>query len=338
MAGDLMNKSAPALLEVENLKVEFRLRSTTIEAVNSLSFTIRAGETVGIVGESGSGKSATALSLLRLNPEPPCHYSAGSIRLEGRDLLTMSEEELQRTRGNDIAMIFQDPMTSLNPVMTVGDQIAEAIGQHRKVTRREAMRLAIEALGEVGIANPEGRARQYPHQFSGGMRQRAMIAMAVACRPKVLIADEPTTALDVTVQAQIVEMLKQLQRRHNMAIILITHDLGLLADIADRVLVMYAGRVVEDAPADLLFRNPLMPYTQALLRSVPRLDADPGAEMITIAGQPPDLSRLPTGCSFRARCPHAFEKCAEVAPQLSAVAPSHRAACHLVTPMPETVQ
>ena len=323
-----------SLLEVKELHAEFRLDTGTVRAVNGISFSVDAGRTLAIVGESGSGKTATALSVLRLNPEPPCVYPGGEILFQGRDLLTMPEKDLRSVRGKGIAMIFQDPMTSLNPVRTVGAQIAEALVRHEKLSRSAVKARVVQALREVHLANPEDRAGQYPHQFSGGMRQRVMIAMALACRPKVLIADEPTTALDVTVQAQIVELLGELKERHEMAIILITHDLGMVAQAADDVLVMYAGRAVERATVDDLFGAPMMPYTLALLRSVPRSDRPQGSATDPIPGAPPSLMHLPAGCPFEPRCSFARQECAHTVPRLETKARGHLAACILP---PETV-
>jgi oligopeptide/dipeptide ABC transporter ATP-binding protein len=319
---------ASALLSVEQLSVEFQLRSGAVAAVRDVSFAIAAGETAAIVGESGSGKTATALSLMRLNPEPPCVYR-GHIRFDGRDILATTGKQIEGLRGRDIAMVFQDPMTSFNPVMTIGDQIAEVIVQHSGDSWRSARRAAVAALAEVGIANPERRARQYPHQFSGGMRQRAMIAMALACRPKLLIADEPTTALDVTVQAQVMDLLRGLQQRLGTTVILISHDLGLVAEFADRVIVMYAGRIVEDAPAGTLFSDPQMPYTIGLLASVPRIDTAVGSEMVEIGGQPPDPRKPIDGCAFASRCALVHDRCRNVTPALVDREPGHRVACHL---------
>ncbi|MQA81024.1 MAG: ATP-binding cassette domain-containing protein [Streptosporangiales bacterium] len=317
------------LLEIRDLQVEFRLDTGTVRAVNGVSMAVEAGCTLAVVGESGSGKTATALSVLRLHPTPPCVYAGGEIVVEGRDLLRLSEREMRRVRGNDIAMVFQDPMTSLNPVKTIGAQIVEVLRLHQDLSRHEARLRAVEALREVGIPDPESRAGAYPHQFSGGMRQRAMIAMALACQPKILIADEPTTALDVTVQAQIMELLADLQDRFGMAIVLITHDLGIVAQAADDVLVMYAGRPVESARVDDLFERPQMPYTLSLLRSMPRSDVPGGAPFDPIPGIPPNLLDLPSGCSFRPRCGYAFEACADEVPPLRERAPGHAAACLL---------
>lgn len=319
------------VLEVKDLHAEFRVDTGIVRAVNGVSFSVDAGKTLAIVGESGSGKTTVALSILRLNPEPPCVYAGGEILFDGRDLLKLREKDLRRVRGKGIAMVFQDPMTSLNPVRSVGGQIVEALVQHEKLERSEAKARAVQALREVGIANPEESAGQYPHQFSGGMRQRVMIAIALACRPKVLIADEPTTALDVTVQAQILELLGDLQERFEMAIVLITHNLGMVAQVADDVLVMYAGRTVERAGVDALFATPIMPYTIALLRSVPRADLPPSLAQDPIPGSPPDLLNLPPGCPFEPRCFLARPQCRDAVPQLEAKATDHLVSC-ILTP------
>ena len=318
-----------AVLEVTNLHAEFRLHNGVVKAINGVNFAVEQGKTLAIVGESGSGKTATALSTLRLNPEPPCVYTAGEILFEGRDMLTMDERQLRDVRGRGIAMIFQDPMTSLNPVRTAGSQIVEAVARHEKLSRHDAKQRAVQALREVGIANPEERARQYPHQFSGGMRQRVMIAMALACRPKVLIADEPTTALDVTVQAQILDLLGDLKRRFDMGIVLITHDLAMVAEQADDVLVMYAGRPVEQARARALFDEPKMPYTMLLLNSAPRIDRPKGAVLDPIPGSPPNLLALPPGCPFQPRCFLSRPECSHGVPPLEAKVAEHEAACIL---------
>ncbi|HET6660536.1 MAG TPA: ABC transporter ATP-binding protein, partial [Rubrobacter sp.] len=260
------------MLEVNNLKTHFRTQDGIVKAVDGVSFSLEAGETMGIVGESGSGKSVTALSIMQLNPKPPTEYPEGEILFEDKDLLQTSDKQMQEIRGNDIAMIFQDPMTSLNPVFTVGNQIREAIRIHQSLSKGEAQEKTVQVLRDVGIANPERRAKEYPHQFSGGMRQRAMIAMGLSCNPKVLLADEPTTALDVTIQAQILELMVELQEKYGTAIIMITHDLGVVSQLADKVMVMYAGRAVEQATTDEVFYDPLMPYSWSLLRSLPRLD------------------------------------------------------------------
>ncbi len=306
------------LLRVRDLKTYFVTEhgGGIARAVDGVSFDVHAGETLGVVGESGCGKTVTSLSLLRLVPEPPGHILPGSfIEFEGRNLLALTPRELRAVRGNDIAMIFQEPMTSLNPVFTAGDQIAEAAIVHHGLSRRAARARAIEMLSLVGIPDPETRVDHYPHQLSGGMRQRVMIAMALVCRPKVLIADEPTTALDVTIQAQILELLDRLQAELGMAVILITHDLGIVAGTVDRVLVMYAGQVVETAPTPALFARPLHPYTEGLLASVPRLDT-PRRRLHAIPGQVPAATGWPTGCRFHPRCPYAWDRCAAEEPPL----------------------
>jgi oligopeptide transport system ATP-binding protein len=318
-----------ALLEVNDLKTHFRTQDGLVKAVDGVSFSLEPGETLGIVGESGSGKSVTAMSLMRLNPSPPAFHPAGEILFEGQDLLKVPEKRMQKIRGNDIAMIFQDPMTSLNPVFTVGNQIAESVRIHQGVSKAEARRRAVQVLKDVGIANPEQRAKEYPHQFSGGMRQRAMIAMALSSEPKVLIADEPTTALDVTIQAQILELMADLQERYGTAIVMITHDLGVVAQIADKVMVMYAGRAVEQGTADEAFYDPLMPYTWSLLRSIPRLDTAGEVRLLPVKGSPPSLIFLPRGCNFSLRCPFAKDECHEVDPPLEEKKPGHTAACIL---------
>jgi oligopeptide/dipeptide ABC transporter ATP-binding protein len=335
----------PPLLRVRDLKTYFVTEhgSGTARAVDGVSFDVQPGETLGIVGESGCGKTVTSLSILRLIPEPPGHIRPGSfIEFEGRNILTLEPRELRAVRGNQIAMIFQEPMTSLNPVFTVGDQIAEAAIVHQHLTRAAARRRAIEMLQLVGIPDPAERVDHYPHQMSGGMRQRVMIAMALVCHPKLLIADEPTTALDVTIQAQILELLERLQAELGMAVMLITHDLGVVAGTADRVVVMYAGQVVEQAPTAELFARPAHPYTEGLLASVPRLDAPrPTAEggargrLHSIPGQVPAATAWPDGCRFHPRCPYAWDRCrAEEPPLLDAnegrEPGTHRARCWLV--------
>jgi peptide/nickel transport system ATP-binding protein len=298
------------LLEVKDLRVQFATEDGVVRAVDGVNFTLDRGDVLGIVGESGSGKSVTAMTLLGLTRDKNTRFE-GEVLYKGRDVLTMRNEELQDVRGNEMAMIFQDPMTSMNPVYTVGAQICEAIQVHERIDKRSGERRAIELLRQVGIPNPEARIDDYPHQFSGGMRQRAMIAMALACNPDVLIADEPTTALDVTIQAQIIELIDRLKDEFNSAIILITHDLGVVADVADEIIVMYAGRVVEKAAKRGLFYDPQMPYTWGLLGSIPRLDRPKTERLHSIEGTPPSLINLPRGCKFRPRCPHAFDKCVE---------------------------
>jgi oligopeptide/dipeptide ABC transporter ATP-binding protein len=301
---------AERLIEVNDLKVHFATEDGIVRAVDGVNFSLDRGEVLGIVGESGSGKSVTSMTLLGLTRDKNTRFE-GEVLYKGRNVLAMGEDELQQVRGNEMAMIFQDPMTSLNPVYTVGDQICEAIQVHESVAKQSATRRAVELLRQVGIPNPESRVDDYPHQFSGGMRQRAMIAMALACNPDVLIADEPTTALDVTIQAQIIELIDRLKDEFNSAVILITHDLGVVADVADEIIVMYAGRVVEQAEKRSLFYDPQMPYTWGLLGSIPRLDRPRVERLHSISGTPPSLINLPRGCKFRPRCPHAFEKCTE---------------------------
>ncbi len=318
-----------SLLSVKDLQVTFKTDDGIVRAVNGLSFSLEAGETLGIVGESGSGKSVTALSVMRLIAMPPGRIEAGSIDFGGQDLLKLGEAQMRQIRGNKISMIFQDPMTSLNPVLTVGDQIAEAITLHQHKNQREAMQRAIEMLKIVRIPEAERRINNYPHQFSGGMRQRVMIAMALACDPQLLIADEPTTALDVTIQAQILDLMRDLQRRLNSAIIMITHDLGVVAEVCERVLVMYAGNLVEYGTVDQIFRSPKHPYTWGLLQSLPRLDETGRKRLVPIEGQPPNLLRLPSGCSFAARCRYALPDCATVPPPLIDFGDGHIARCVL---------
>ena len=322
-----------ALLEVENLQTHFRTPEGVTRAVDGISFSLDAGETLAIVGESGCGKSVTANSILRLIPEPPGKI-AGAVRFEGVDLLKLSERAMRGIRGNRIGMIFQEPMASLNPVLTVGRQIAEPLRLHQGLDRRAAAARVLDMLSLVGIAEPRRRAREYPHQLSGGMRQRVMIAIALACNPKLLIADEPTTALDVTIQAQILELMADLKQRVGAAIILITHDLGIVAEIANRVVVMYAGRKVEEAKAADLFRAPRHPYTQGLLAAVPKLGsslAGTQSKLAEIPGVVPSLKERIPGCVFAGRCRLATDLCRDVAPALDTKAPGHIAACHYAT-------
>jgi peptide/nickel transport system ATP-binding protein len=319
-----------ALLEVDNLQTHFRTPDGVNRAVDGVTFHVEAGETLAIVGESGCGKSVTAMSILRLIPEPPGKI-AGSIRFEGRDLLKCSDREMRDIRGNEISMIFQEPMTSLNPVLTVGRQIGETLRLHQGLSSAQAEAKAVEMLTLVGIPEPGRRVREYPHQLSGGMRQRVMIAIALACNPKLLIADEPTTALDVTIQAQILELMRDLKHRVGAAIVLITHDLGVVAEVAERVIVMYAGRKVEEAAVGLLFNNPKHPYTQGLLGSMPKLGSSlHGQEtrLAEIPGLVPSLKQKIPGCVFASRCPEATDFCAQVAPALEEKALGHVAACH----------
>ena len=322
-----------ALLEIENLQTHFRTRDGVNRAVDGVSFTVEAGETVAIVGESGCGKSVTASSVLRLIPEPPGKIK-GSIRFEGVDLLKLDERAMRDIRGNQISMVFQEPMTSLNPVLTVGRQIGETLRLHQGLGREAAERRAVEMLRLVRIAEPERRAREYPHQLSGGMRQRVMIAIALACNPKLLIADEPTTALDVTIQAQILDLMSELKQRVGAAIILITHDLGVVAEIAERVLVMYAGRKVEEAPVGELFRSPRHPYTQGLLGALPKLGSslnEKATKLVEIPGAVPSLKQRIAGCVFASRCALARDVCRHVPPALELKAPGHIAACHFAS-------
>jgi peptide/nickel transport system ATP-binding protein len=319
-----------ALLEVENLQTHFRTPDGVNRAVDGVSFYVEEGETLAIVGESGCGKSVTAMSILRLIPEPPGKI-AGALRLEGCDLMTLDDRAMRAIRGNAISMIFQEPMTSLNPVLSIGRQLGETLRLHQGLDHKSAQARAADMLNLVGISEPGRRLREYPHQMSGGMRQRVMIAMALACNPKLLIADEPTTALDVTIQAQILDLMAELKRRIGAAIVLITHDLGVVAEVAERVMVMYAGRKVEEASAAALFRAPRHPYTQGLLGAVPKLGSSlTGAEtrLAEIPGTVPSLKQRIVGCVFAGRCPRATELCRQVAPALELKAPGHLAACH----------
>jgi oligopeptide/dipeptide ABC transporter ATP-binding protein len=316
------------LLKIDSLQTYFFSAAGVVKAVDGISFDVNQGETMAIVGESGCGKSVSALSILRLVADPPGRIIGGSIRFQDRDLLRLSDEEIREVRGKDIAMVFQEPMTSLNPVLTIGRQLTETMEQHLDMTRDQAVARAIELLGMVGISDPERRLRQYPHHFSGGMRQRVMIAMALCCEPKLIIADEPTTALDVTVQAQILELMKDLTQRLGVALIIITHNLGIVARYADRVNVMYAGRIIESGTAHDIYHHPHHPYTLALLRSVPRMDQPRRARLDPVRGQPPDLSRLGAGCSFHPRCGFAIARCASQSPPLERVdGGDHLAAC-----------
>ncbi len=321
-----MNKT---LLDIQNLKVSFFTPAGEVRAVDGISYTLNAGEVIGIVGESGSGKSVSSYAVMRLI-DPPGRIKEGKIMFNGMDLTQADEKTMQSIRGNEISMIFQDPMTSLNPVFRVGNQIIEAILKHQDVSRKEARQQAIEMLRLVGIPGPEKRIDQYPHEFSGGMRQRAMIAMALSCRPKLLIADEPTTALDVTIQAQILELMKELKQKINMAIILITHDLGIISDLCDRVIVMYAGKIVEEASIDDIFYNPKHPYTSGLLNSIPKLDADENQRLVPIEGNPVDLLNPPAGCPFAPRCKHCMRICLKENPPFYRVSDTQKAACWLL--------
>jgi oligopeptide transport system ATP-binding protein len=332
-----MAEPAAPVLEVKGLKTVFRTRGGEIHAVNDVSFHLRPGELLGVVGESGSGKSVTMMSLLRLLPMPPAEIRGGQALLKGRDLLAMYSDELRDVRGAKVGFVFQDPMTSLNPVFTLGNQIMEPLIEHKKMTKAQAEARAVELLELVGIPDARNRLRAYPHQFSGGMRQRVMIAIALACDPDVLIADEPTTALDVTIQAQILELVRQLRQKLGMAIIWITHDLGVIAGIADRVMVMYGGQIVEQAPVRELFANPQHPYTRALLQTIPRITGARETRLKVIEGQPPILIGPLTACPFRARCEYGHAACEASNPARRAidglpVGKGHDVACHWQAP------
>ena len=315
------------LLEVKGLKTQFFTQDGVVKAVDGVSWYVDEGETLGIVGESGCGKSVSVLSVMRLIPQPPGRIVEGEVIFDGENLLTMKDNDIRKIRGNKIAMIFQDPMTSLNPVLTIGRQIGEALELHMGMKKEESRKRSAELLSMVGIPEAEMRLDDYPHQFSGGMRQRAMIAMGLACNPRLLIADEPTTALDVTIQAQIVDLVKRLRDEIGMAIIWITHDLGVVAGLADRMMVMYAGHAVEEAPVKEVYGDPRHPYTVGLLGSLPRLDEVREDRLESIEGLPPDLIALPPGCPFEPRCVYAIEKCREERPMLEPVGPRHRIAC-----------
>jgi len=315
------------LLEIENLKTQFFTSAGTVRAVDGISYTVDEGETVALVGESGCGKSVSALSILRLIPWPPGKIVDGHIKFNGVDLAGLSEEEIRNVRGKDIAMVFQEPMTSLNPVLTIAEQLTETLITHFGSSMDDAMKRALELLEMVGISDPERRLDQYPHHLSGGMRQRVMIAIALSCEPKLIIADEPTTALDVTIQAQILELMKDLTKRLGVSLIIITHNLGVVARYADRVNVMYAGKIIETGTAKDIYHNPKHPYTLALLNSIPRMDQPRKAKLDPVDGQPPDLTQLDDGCSFRFRCRFAVAGCATSFPALEAVSDGHFAAC-----------
>ncbi|MGK7868376.1 ABC transporter ATP-binding protein [Falsiroseomonas sp. E2-1-a20] len=323
------------LLEVEGLKVHFKTDDGIVRAVDGVDLAVDRGETLCVVGESGCGKTVTAMTILKLVAMPPGRIAAGQIRFQGRDLVPLPPSEMQKIRSKEIGFVFQEPMTSLNPVYTVGHQIAETVRQHEGLSRRAAMDRAAEMLRLVNIPNPQRRVDDYPHQFSGGMRQRVMIAMALSCNPKLLIADEPTTALDVTIQAQILELLNEMKQRLGMAVLLITHAMGVVAETAQRVVVMYAGKVVEEATVEELFANPRHPYTQGLIRSIPRIDlaATTHRRLEAIPGTVPSLLNPPVGCRFAARCRHAIPDCTAAEPALREVAPGHKAAC-ILTPEP----
>ncbi|NLW41122.1 MAG: ABC transporter ATP-binding protein [Tissierellia bacterium] len=321
------------LLEVKDLAVSFQTYYGEVEAVRGISFHVNKGETVAIVGESGCGKSVTANSIMQLLPMPPAFYKRGQILFEGEDIVKKSEKEMQRIRGNKISMIFQDPMTSLNPTMKVGKQIVEGLKKHQKLSSSQAEKKAIEMLELVAVPQPEKRIKQYPHEFSGGMRQRVMIALAMVSNPRLLIADEPTTALDVTVQAQILDLMKEIQEKLGTSIILITHDLGVVADMCDRVIVMYAGKILEEGTVDEIFENPKHPYTRKLLGSVPRLDMDRSETLFSIKGTPPDLYKPPKGCPFFDRCDKAMVICKDHMPGKASHSKSHYSSCWLNHPM-----
>ncbi len=322
---------AEPLLDIRDLKTWFKTDDGMVRAVDGVSLSIDRGETLGVVGESGCGKTVTARSVLKLIDMPPGRFEAGQILWQGRDLIPLDEAEMNKIRAREIAIIFQEPMTSLNPVYTVGEQIAEVIELHQKLSRKQAMVGAAEMLKLVNIPNPERRVHDYPHQFSGGMRQRVMIAMALSCQPKLLIADEPTTALDVTIQAQILELMQEMKERFGMAIMLITHAMGVVAETTQRVVVMYAGKVVEEAPVGALFGDPRHPYTQGLIRSIPRVDRSAGrqARLESIPGTVPSLLNPPPGCRFAARCRYVMPACTQAIPPLKEVAPGHKVACIL---------
>lgn len=315
------------ILEIHNLTTHFQAHDGVVRAVNGISYTLEEGDILGIVGESGSGKSVSMLSVMRLIPDPPGRVEAGEVFFKGRDLLRLGEGEMRQIQGREIAMIFQDPMSSLNPVLSVGYQLTEVLQEHLGMSGEQARHRAADLLSMVEIPNARERLKDFPHQFSGGMRQRVMVAMALACEPSLLIADEPTTALDVTVQAQIIQLIKRLQTQLGMTVIWITHDLGVVARLARRVIVMYAGSIVEDAPMRELFKHPRHPYTIGLLGSLPRPASDTSSKLISIPGQPPDMANLPTGCPFAPRCTFKAEKCLREIPKLSIQAPAHSTAC-----------
>jgi peptide/nickel transport system ATP-binding protein len=322
---------AEPLLQIRGLKTHFKTDDGMVRSVDGVDLTIDRGETLGVVGESGCGKTVTAMTVLKLIQMPPGRIVAGQVLWQGRDLVPLSPKQMRKIRSKEIAIVFQEPMTSLNPVYTVGQQIAEVVRLHENLSRREALNRAVEMLRLVHIPTPERRVHDYPHQFSGGMRQRVMIAMALSCDPKLLIADEPTTALDVTIQAQILDLLTEMKSRLGMAIMLITHAMGVVAETAQRVVVMYAGKVVEEAPVERLFARPLHPYTQGLIRSIPRIDKDAGKKqrLEAIGGMVPSLIEPPPGCRFAARCRHATADCVKAMPELLEVEPGHKAACIL---------
>jgi oligopeptide transport system ATP-binding protein len=321
----------PPLLQVKDLRTHFYTEEGLVKAVDGVTYDVQEGETLALVGESGCGKSISALSLLKLIPIPPGRIVSGEVLFEGEDLMKLSESEIRKIRGNRISMVFQEPMTSLNPVLTIGKQMTEALELHLKLDKKASTARAVQLLEMVGVAEAERRITDYPHQFSGGMRQRVMIAMAMACNPRLLIADEPTTALDVTIQAQVLEVLARLSREFGTAVIIITHNLGVVARYADRVNVMYAGRIIETASAAEVYANPRHPYTLGLLKSVPRLDQVTDEKLVPIEGLPPDLGHLPPGCAFYARCTYRIDRCREEYPPLALVGDNHYAACWVDT-------
>jgi oligopeptide/dipeptide ABC transporter ATP-binding protein len=323
------------LLDIQNLRTQFRTSAGVVKAVDGISYDVDEGETVAIVGESGCGKSVSAMSILRLIPDPPGRIVDGVINFQGRNLLELDDEEIRKVRGAQISMVFQEPMTSLNPVLSIGQQLTETICLHLGASEEEATKRALDLLGMVGISDAARRLKQYPHHLSGGMRQRVMIAMSLSCEPKLVIADEPTTALDVTIQAQILELMKDLSRRMGVALVIITHNLGVVARYADRVNVMYAGKIVEMGTAEQVYHDPRHPYTVGLLASVPRMDQRRGKQLVPIEGQPPDLTNLDDGCSYRPRCRWAVERCASEFPPLEDAGDNHVSACWRVAEMEE---
>ncbi len=330
---EIITPSNNPVLSIRDLRVSFHTYAGEVQAVRGVSFDLNRGETLGIVGESGCGKSVTAQTIMKLNPTPPAEIKSGSILLDGRDIVPLSDREMQKIRGKDVSMIFQDPMTCLNPTMTVGKQVGESLVLHQKVPKKKAFEMAIDLLELVKIPNAAVRAKQYPHQFSGGMRQRAMIAMALACSPKLLIADEPTTALDVTIQAQILDLMRDLKNKTNNATILITHDLGIVASMSDRIAVMYAGKIIETGSSAEVFYRPQHPYTWGLLDSRPRVDHPRNQKLDPIEGMPPDLIKPPVGCGFADRCKHCMKICREVHPAEVAVGDDHQVCCWLQHPL-----
>ncbi|PSL45956.1 peptide/nickel transport system ATP-binding protein/oligopeptide transport system ATP-binding protein [Salsuginibacillus halophilus] len=324
----MSNENNEALLEVDNLKTFFYIDDKVARAVDGVSFSVHRGETVALVGESGSGKSITSMSIMQLIPSPPGKIEEGSVKLEGKELLKLSERQMTKVRGNEIGMIFQEPMTSLNPVFTIGEQLAEPLVKHKGMKKKDAKAEAVKLLKRVGFPRAEETVKEHPHQLSGGMRQRVMIAMALACDPKLLIADEPTTALDVTIQAQILDLMQEIKEKYNSAILMITHDLGVVAETADRVLVMYGGQVVENAPSKVLFTEPKHPYTEGLLDSMPDV-GDEKERLESIKGTVPPAHNFPEGCRFAPRCKYAMKECTEAVPELREIAPNHQVRCIL---------